>query len=45
MSNIYEAEATSIGGRTGLAASSDGHLRVKLEAPAALGGLGGDGGF
>ena len=43
MSNIYQAEATSIGGRTGLAASSDGHLRVKLDAPAILGGSGGDG--
>jgi len=43
MSNIYEAEATSIGGRTGLAASSDGHLRVKLTAPAAFGGSGGAG--
>lgn len=43
MSNIYQAEATSIGGRTGLAASSDGHLRVKLDAPAALGGQGGEG--
>jgi osmotically inducible protein OsmC len=43
MNNIYQAEATSIGGRTGLAASSDGHLRVKLAAPAALGGSDGDG--
>jgi lipoyl-dependent peroxiredoxin len=43
MSNIYQTEATSIGGRTGLAASSDGHLRVKLVAPAILGGSGGDG--
>jgi lipoyl-dependent peroxiredoxin len=43
MSNIYEAEATSIGGRTGFAASSDGHLRVKLDAPAILGGSGGEG--
>lgn len=43
MSNIYEAEATSIGGRTGMAASSDGHLRVKLAAPEALGGPGGEG--
>jgi lipoyl-dependent peroxiredoxin len=43
MSNMYEAEATSIGGRTGLAASSDGHLRVKLEAPAILGGSGCEG--
>jgi lipoyl-dependent peroxiredoxin len=43
MSNIYQAEATSIGGRTGLAASSDGHLRVRLAAPVTLGGSGGDG--
>lgn len=43
MSKIYEAEATSIGGRTGMAASSDGHLRVKLAAPEALGGPGGEG--
>jgi lipoyl-dependent peroxiredoxin len=43
MSNIYEAEATSIGGRTGMAASSDGHLRVKLAAPETLGGPGGEG--
>jgi len=43
MSNIYQAEATSIGGRTGLAASSDGHLRIKLAAPPALGGSGGEG--
>ena len=40
MSNIYQAEATSIGGRTGMAASSDGHLRVKLAVPATLGGPG-----
>jgi lipoyl-dependent peroxiredoxin len=43
MSKIYEAEATSIGGRTGLAASSDGRLRVKLDAPSTLGGAGGEG--
>jgi lipoyl-dependent peroxiredoxin len=43
MSNMYEAEATSIGGRTGMAASSDGHLRVKLVAPETLGGPGGEG--
>ena len=43
MSNIYQAEATSIGGRTGLAASSDGHLRLRLAAPATLGGSGGEG--
>ena len=43
MSNIYEAEATSIGGRTGMAASSDGHLRVKLAPPETLGGPGGEG--
>lgn len=43
MSNIYQTEATSIGGRTGLAASSDGQLRVKLVAPAILGGSGVDG--
>jgi osmotically inducible protein OsmC len=43
MTNIYQAEATSIGGRTGLAASSDGTLRVKLDAPASLGGQGGEG--
>ena len=42
MSKIYEAEATSIGGRTGMAASSDGHLRVKLAAPETLGGAGGE---
>jgi len=40
---IYEAEATSIGGRTGMAASSDGHLRVKLAAPETLGGSDGEG--
>lgn len=43
MSNIYQVEATSIGGRSGSAASSDGHLRVKLTAPATLGGSGGEG--
>ncbi len=43
MSNIYQAEATSIGGRTGLAASSDGQLRVRLAAPATLGGPGDEG--
>ena len=43
MSNIYQAEATSIGGRKGLAASSDGHLRVKLVAPSTLGGSGSEG--
>ena len=43
MNNIYEAEATSIGGRTGWAASSDGQLRVKLSAPDILGSSGAKG--
>jgi lipoyl-dependent peroxiredoxin len=43
MSNIYEAEATSVGGRMGMAASSDGQLRVRLAAPETLGGRGGEG--
>jgi lipoyl-dependent peroxiredoxin len=43
MNILYQTEATSIGGRTGLAASFDGALRVRLAMPAALGG-GGEGG-
>jgi osmotically inducible protein OsmC len=43
MKVLYETEATSIGGRAGLAASSDGQLRVRLVAPQALGGPGGEG--
>ena len=44
MNILYQTEATSIGGRTGLAASFDGALRVRLAMPAALGGAGGEGG-
>jgi osmotically inducible protein OsmC len=40
---IYQTEATSIGGRTGSAASFDGLLRVRLASPTALGGPGGEG--
>lgn len=43
MKALYQTQATAIGGRTGLAASSDGALRVKLATPEALGGPGGDG--
>jgi lipoyl-dependent peroxiredoxin len=43
MNIIYQTEATSIGGRTGSAATFDGVLRVRLASPTALGGLGGEG--
>ena len=40
MNIIYRTEATSIGGRTGSAASFDGVLRVRFAMPAELGGDG-----
>jgi Ohr subfamily peroxiredoxin len=40
---LYRAEATATGGREGQAASSDGHLKVKLSTPKELGGGGGEG--
>jgi osmotically inducible protein OsmC len=43
MTSIYQTEATAIGGRTGSAASFDGVFRVRLAAPAALGGASGEG--
>ena len=43
MNIIYQTEATSIGGRTGSAASFDDILRVRLASPTALGGPGGEG--
>jgi lipoyl-dependent peroxiredoxin len=43
MKILYEAVATSSGGRTGEAKSSDGRLAVKLDTAKELGGAGGDG--
>jgi Ohr subfamily peroxiredoxin len=43
MQILYTAHATSSGGRTGEAKSSDGHLAVKLDTVKELGGAGGDG--
>jgi Ohr subfamily peroxiredoxin len=40
---LYTGEATTIGGRTGTAKSSDGALDVTLSRPKALGGDGGAG--
>lgn len=40
---LYTAEATSTGGREGLARSSDDKLNVKLSTPKELGGPGGEG--
>lgn len=40
---LYTAEATVIGGRAGHARSSDGHLDIGLDVPAAMGGEGGPG--
>ena len=43
MKPLYEAQATAIGGRTGIAATGDGRLRVGFSMPTELGGPGGDG--
>jgi Ohr subfamily peroxiredoxin len=43
MEILYQTEATAIGGRQGMAASSDGALRVRFALPEALGGEGGEG--
>ena len=43
MKILYEAVATSHGGRTGEAKSSDGNLAVKLVTPKEMGGPGGEG--
>jgi Ohr subfamily peroxiredoxin len=43
MQILYTAHATSSGGRTGEAKSSDGRLAVKLDTVKELGGAGGDG--
>lgn len=43
MKRIYRTQATAIGGRTGSAASADGRLRVRLDAPRSLGGGDGEG--
>jgi Ohr subfamily peroxiredoxin len=43
MKVLYTAHATSTGGRTGEAKSSDGQLTVKLVTVKELGGTGGDG--
>jgi len=40
---LYNARATSTGGRTGTAESSDGVLKVQLSTPKELGGAGGPG--
>jgi Ohr subfamily peroxiredoxin len=40
---LYTATATSTGGRTGSAASSDGRLQLQLSTPKALGGDDGPG--
>src|ERR1700727_1816890 len=40
---LYRATLKATGGRDGSAASSDGHLNVKLSTPKELGGAGGDG--
>jgi osmotically inducible protein OsmC len=40
---LYTAHATSTGGRTGTASSSDGALKVDLSTPKELGGAGGPG--
>ncbi|HEY0821370.1 MAG TPA: organic hydroperoxide resistance protein [Rhizobacter sp.] len=40
---LYTAHATSTGGRTGTAESSDGALKVNLSTPKELGGAGGPG--
>ena len=40
---LYSAHATSTGGRTGTAESSDGALKVQLSTPKELGGAGGPG--
>jgi Ohr subfamily peroxiredoxin len=40
---LYSTQATALGGRVGSVASADGHLRVELSHPRALGGAGGEG--
>lgn len=40
---LYQAHATSTGGREGRSRSSDGVLDIKLSTPKELGGAGGDG--
>lgn len=40
---LYTAHATATGGRTGVASSSDGALKVDLSTPKELGGAGGTG--
>ena len=40
---LYTATATATGGRTGVASSSDGALKVDLSTPKELGGAGGAG--
>lgn len=43
MSQRYSAAATALGGRSGIASSDDGRLRVELSTPACLGGDDGPG--
>lgn len=43
MSNLYTAEATATGGRSGHAKSSDGRLELNLSVPAGMGGDDGPG--
>lgn len=40
---LYTAGVVSVGGRTGQVKSSDGHLKLNLSAPAAMGGQNGRG--
>lgn len=40
---VYQAQATSTGGREGKSVSSDSRLEVRLTTPRELGGPGGDG--
>lgn len=42
MKTLYQASATTIGGRAGHVKSSDGLIDMKLELPGELGGKGGD---
>jgi lipoyl-dependent peroxiredoxin len=43
MKPLYEAQATAIGGRSGIAATADGRLRVGFAMPKELDGPGGEG--
>ena len=43
MKTLYEAQATAVGGRSGVAATADGRVSVTLSLPQELGGEGGEG--